>query len=60
MKDVVRITGFVGNTPMIEFQYKSIEVLNMVDEKIPAAVVNDLIRQFFAEKGITVEELPFE
>ncbi len=57
MKDVVRITGFVGNTPMIEFQYKSIEVLNMVDEKIPAAVVNDLIRQFFAEKGITIRQL---
>ena len=57
MKDVVRVTGFVGNTPMIEFQYKSIEVLNMVDEKIPAAVLNDLIRQFFAEKGISIRQL---
>ena len=57
MKDVVRDTGFVGNTPMIEYQYKSIEVLNMVDEKIPAAVLNDLIRQFFAEKGISIRQL---
>lgn len=57
MKDVVRVTGFVGNTPMIEFQYKSIEVLNMADEKLPATVVNDFIRQFFHERGITIRQL---
>ena len=57
MKDVVRVTGFVSNTPMIEFQYKSIEVLNMVDEKLPATVINDLIRQFFMEQDIAVRQL---
>ena len=57
MKDVVRVTGFVGNTPMIEFQYKSIEVLNMVDEKLPATVVNELVRKFFLERGIAIRQL---
>lgn len=57
MKDVVRVTGFIGTTPLIEFQYKSIEVLNMVDEKLPATVVNDLVRQYFQEKGIAIRHL---
>lgn len=57
MKDVVRVTGFVGNTPMIEFQYKSIEVLNMVDEKLPVTVVNEFIRKLFQEKGVAVRQL---
>ena len=57
MKDIVRVTGFVGNTPMIEFQYKSIEVLNMVDEKLPVNLVCDIIRQYLAEKGCQVRQI---
>lgn len=57
MKDIVRVTGFVGNTPLIEFQYKSIEVLNMVDEKQPANLVCDIIRQYFAEKGHQIRQI---
>lgn len=57
MRDVVRVTGFAGTTPMIEFQYKSIEVLNMVDEKLPASLVCDTIRQYLAEKGCTIRQI---
>ena len=57
MKDIVRVTDFIGNTPLIEFQYKSIEVLNMVDEKLPASVVCDIIRQYFAEKGCHIRQI---
>lgn len=57
MKDIVRVTGFVGNTPLIEFLYKSIEVLNMVDEKLPASVVCDIVRQYFAEKGTPIRQM---
>lgn len=57
MKDVVRVTGFAGNTPLIEFQYKSIEVLNMVDEKLPASLVCDIIRQYFLERGCQIRQI---
>lgn len=57
MKDVVRVTGFAGNTPLIEFQYKSIEVLNMADEKLPASLVCDIIRQYFTDKGCPIRQI---
>ena len=57
MQDIVRVTGFAGTTPMIEFQYKSIEVLNMVDEKLPASVVCNLIREYYARRGTVIRQI---
>lgn len=57
MNDMVRVTGFVGTTPKIEFLYKSVEILNMVDEKIPASVFCELIRQYYSDKLISIRQI---
>ena len=57
MQDVVRVTGFVGTTPKIEFLYKSVEMLNMVDEKLPASIINDLLREYFTKQGTPLRQI---
>jgi hypothetical protein len=52
LKDVVTVQGFTGKTPNIVFQYKSGDILNIAEEKIPAAVVNDAIREIAFSMGI--------
>lgn len=52
MKDVVKVQGFTGNTPNIVFQYKSNDVLNIANEKVPASQVNDVIWKIAAQNGI--------
>ncbi|MCX6277430.1 MAG: GH3 auxin-responsive promoter family protein [Bacteroidetes bacterium] len=50
--DVIKVDGFTGKTPNIVFQYKSGEILNIAEEKIPASVVSDIIREMAATLGI--------
>ncbi len=52
MKDVVKVQGFTGNTPNIVFQYKSNDVLNLANEKVPASQVNDVIWKMAVQNGI--------
>ena len=49
MKDIVRVDGFVGKTPKIEFIRKSSELLNIAGEKIPASAVNDCVRDLLRD-----------
>lgn len=56
MKDVIRVDGFVGNTPKIEFVRKSGDLLNIAGEKLPAISVDNTIRQLLQEKGIGVKQ----
>jgi hypothetical protein len=50
--DVIKVEGFTGKTPNIVFQYKSGEILNIAEEKIPASVISDTIREVAATVGI--------
>ena len=50
--DVIKVDGFTGKTPNIVFQYKSGEILNIAEEKTPASVVSDTIREMAATSGI--------
>lgn len=52
MKDRIKVEGFTGNTPNIVFQYKSNDVLNIANEKVPASQVNDVIWKIAAQNGI--------
>jgi len=52
LKDVVKVQGFTGKTPNIVFQYKSGDILNIAEEKIPAIVVSDAIRKIAETMGI--------
>lgn len=57
MKDIVLVTGFVGNTPKIEFIRKSSELLNVAGEKLPASDVNDCVRLYLKQKGYGVRQI---
>jgi hypothetical protein len=52
LRDMVKVTGFTGKNPNIVFLYKSAEILNIAEEKTPAAVVNDVIRELAGTMGI--------
>lgn len=54
LHDVVKVTGFTGNTPNIEFVTKSKEILNVAQEKVPAPVVVDLLTSYFKENQLTI------
>lgn len=56
MKDIIRVDGFVGNTPKIEFVRKSGELLNISGEKLPAISVDNTIRKLLSEKGFDVRQ----
>ena len=49
---MIKVDGFTGKTPNIVFQYKSGEILNIAEEKIPASVVSGTIREMAEELGI--------
>ena len=51
MKDMVRVEGFTNDVPNIVFQYKSSDILNIAHEKIPASLVNELIRKAAISEG---------
>jgi hypothetical protein len=57
MKDVIKVEGFTGKTPNIEFQYKSYETLNCVNEKIPAILVDKAIRKIAKPMGIDLLQI---
>ena len=51
MHDIVRVNGFNGNTPDIEFITKAGEVLNVAQEKLPAVIVVDFLKEFMKQEG---------
>jgi hypothetical protein len=53
MKDMVKVEGFTGNTPNVVFQYKSGDILNIAEEKVPAILVNESIRQVAPMLGVS-------
>lgn len=52
LQDLVKVCGFTGNTPNIEFVSKSIEVANICDEKIPGSLLNQNVRELAAALGL--------
>lgn len=57
MKDMVKVEGFTGSTPNIVFAYKSGEILNIAEEKVPASLVANSIRQVSESMGIDVVQI---
>ena len=57
MKDMVKVEGFTGNTPNIVFAYKSGETLNIAEEKVPASLVANSIRQVAGSMGVDVVQI---
>lgn len=57
MKDMVKVEGFTGQTPNIVFAYKSGEILNIAEEKVPASLVANSIRKVTGSLGIDVVQI---
>lgn len=57
MKDIIRVDGFAGKTPKIEFVQKSSELLNIAGEKIPASAVHDCIRDVLLSYQIQARQV---
>ena len=57
MKDMVKVEGFTGSTPNIVFAYKSGEILNIAEEKVPASLVANSIRQVAGSMGVDVVQI---
>ena len=51
MHDIVRVVGFTGNTPNVEFVTKSREILNIAQEKLPAPSVLDCVNEVASSLG---------
>ena len=51
MHDIVRVVGFTGNTPNVEFVTKSREILNIAQEKLPAPSVLDCVNEVTSSLG---------
>ena len=49
IRDVVRVDGFLGNTPQIVFEYKAGEMLNLAGEKVAAATLLPVVSKTLGE-----------
>lgn len=56
MGDLVKVYGFTGNTPNIEFISKSTEIATIGGEKIPGSVLNQYIREVAAKMGFAIRQ----
>ncbi|SMC51008.1 RimK family alpha-L-glutamate ligase [Sporomusa malonica] len=56
MQDLIKVGGFTGNTPNIEFVSKSTEIANIADEKIPGSDLNQCIREIAASMGLPLRQ----
>ena len=57
MHDIVRVTGFTGDTPDIEFVSKTRDVLNIAQEKLPAPGVLDMVVSTGASLGVVARQV---
>ena len=54
LNDVVRVTGFYNEAPLIKFVYRKNQVLSLVGENMTIDAVRWCIEQFAVETGLTV------
>ena len=52
LHDVVRVSGFAGRNPCIEFVAKTRDYGNLAGEKLSGAFVADVVRQTLAERNL--------
>ena len=56
INDVVRVTGFHNECPMIVFSYRKNQLVNMYGEKLEDAVLQNVVNEVMAESGTTILE----
>ncbi len=56
LQDIVKVRGFTGDTPNIEFLTKSREILNVSQEKVPAPALLETIHSYVESKGGSIHQ----
>ncbi len=56
LHDLVRVRGFTGDTPNIEFITKTREILNLAQEKVPAPALIEKVTAYLSSKGVAVRQ----
>lgn len=56
LHDIIKVRGFYGNTPNIEFISKSKEILNIAQEKLPAPQVIDYLKDYISSLGFNLRQ----
>ena len=54
IKDVIRVTGFVGKNPKIQFAYRKQQLINITGVKLTAEHITTAIKGFETELGVRV------
>lgn len=54
MGDVVRVTGFYNETPMIEFRYRKKNIVSVAGEKFTEAHLLSAVREFERRSGVSI------
>lgn len=56
LHDLVRVRGFTGDTPNIEFISKTREILNIAQEKVPAPALIEKVSEYLSSNGAVVRQ----
>ncbi|MGL4791954.1 MAG: GH3 auxin-responsive promoter family protein, partial [Anaerotignaceae bacterium] len=56
IKDVVRVTGFLGTSPLIKFLYRQNQVISMAGEKTNDHIMNTTISDFCKKTNLNLTE----
>ena len=56
IKDVVQVTGFYNEAPMIRFMYRANQVLSIAGEKTNEEAIRWAMEQFIRESGIQISD----
>ncbi len=59
IKDVVRVTGYYNECPMIQFVYRKSQMLSIAGEKTNEKAVSWAIEQFMKDTGRVVVAIAF-
>ena len=54
MGDVIRVTGFYNETPMVEFKYRKKNIVSVAGEKFTEAHLLSAVREFERRSGISI------
>ncbi|MFD2111364.1 RimK family alpha-L-glutamate ligase [Thiorhodococcus fuscus] len=52
LHDIVKVKGFTGGNPNIQFLSKSRDIANLAGEKLAGAVISDVVRRTLAERDL--------
>lgn len=56
IKDVIRVTGFIGKNPLIQFAYRKEQLINITGVKLTIEHITTAIKNFEKELGLRISD----